>query len=405
VLDRCRRQLRAFGRRPDALICHWDFPSSCLTPVLAAEYGLRAPSLEAVLRCEHKYWARLEQQKAVPECIPEFQVLDPFHPDAAHELVIDFPLWLKPVKAYSSILGFRIENWRELAVALQEMREHVGDLGRLFDECLLHAALPDEVRGIGGRHVLAESIMQGEQFACEGYVFEGEVHVHGFLDMLLGQDGREILALRYPGEMPAPLEARAIDITRRVLEQAGFDDGCFNVEFLWDAARDKLWVVEVNTRISQSHSDLFRKVDGLSHHEIAISVALGERPRFPRRRGQYRTAAKFLLNKVDDAAVTRVPDKEELRALSESLGDAIIVIDVDEGDRLSDLVHQGKYSYTVGEAWIGANSEEELMEKYRQLAGSLPLAFSDGRPLLRDGFPHMRASARTDRNDSLRQTI
>ncbi|WP_274426152.1 ATP-grasp domain-containing protein [Chelativorans sp. YIM 93263] len=381
LLERARQQLGEFGGKPDAFICHWDFPSSCLAPVLSAEYGLPAPSLESVLKCEHKYWSRLEQQRCVPECTPDFQALDPFDPEAADKLRLEFPIWLKPVVGYSSMLGFYIENRNQLESALEEMREHVGELGRPFDECLRHAHLPAEVAGIGGGHAIAETIMSGDQFAPEGYVLDGQMRIHGMFDMLLDQDGKAVLGLRYPANLPSSLEKRTTDVCRRVLEQVGFDNGCFNIEFLWDEAADKLWVIEVNTRISQSHCELFRLVDGMSNHEIAVSVALGHEPHLPHERGPNETAAKFVLTKRDDAEVTRVPTEEELKELSGQLGDALIEIGVTEGQRLSDIPGQPVYCFNLGEAWIGADSIDELMERYRELVRRLPIEFSDDRHL------------------------
>ena len=380
LLAQARAEIDASGVKPDAIICHWDFPSSCLAPVQAHGYGLRAPSLEAKLKCEHKYWARLEQKKAVPECTPEFQALDPFDPDAADKLEIDFPIWLKPIKGFSSMLGFRIENRDELRAALNEMREHIGELGKPFDECLAHADLPPEVQGIGGRHALAEGIMTGEQFAPEGYVQNGEVHIHAFFDMLLDQDGKAVAGLRYPADLPEGLEERAADICRRIMKQVGFDDGSFNVEFLYDAESDKLWLIEVNTRISQSHCEMFRKVDGMSNHEIAVSMALGEEPHFPHDRGTSRMAAKLHLTKVHDAEVIRIPDEEELAALSREF-DALIDLSVHEGDRLSELPNQPVYNFHVGDVWIGGDSADHLRQRYRQLVERIPMEFSDNRPL------------------------
>lgn len=381
LLDRARRQLRDSGVKPDAIVCHWDFPSSCLGPILSKEYGIPAPTLESVLKCEHKYWARLEQQRSVPECVPDFQALDPFDPRAADQLRLDFPIWLKPIKGFSSMLGFRIESRAELESALEEMREHIGELGKPFDECLRHASLPSEVEGIGGRHAIAESIMSGDQFAPEGYVQDGKFHIHGMFDMLLDQGGKSVVGLRYPASLPHSLEERSSDVCRRVLQHVGFDNGCFNVEFLWDEAADKLWLIEVNTRISQSHCELFRKVDGMSNHEIAVSIALGHEPHLPHERGPNRTAAKFVLTKLDDARVTRVPSEEEVEALSRDFGDALIELAVKEGDRLSDLPGQPAYCYNVGDAWIGADSTDELMERYRQMVPRIPLEFSDNRHL------------------------
>ena len=378
LLERAREQLKADP--PDAIVCHWDFPSSCLAPILAREFGLPAPSLEAALRCEHKYWSRLEQKEVAPECVPDFQALDPGDPEAANKLEIDFPIWLKPVKAFSSQLGFHIETREELEDALAEMRAHIGELGTLFDECLAHADLPPEIEGIGGRHAIAEGIMKGVQFAPEGYVRNGKVHIHGFFDMMLGQGGDTVQGLRYPAQLPHDLEERSADVCRRILERVGFDDGCFNVEFLWDESAAKLWVIEVNTRISQSHCELFRKVDGMSNHEIAVSVALGHDPHFPEDKGEAKTAAKFHLTKQDDAKVEREPTPEELHTLSEEFG-ALIELEAHEGDQLSELPEQPVYCFNVGWAWIGAQSDKELRDRYEALVARLPMEFSDGQRL------------------------
>ena len=378
LLERARQQLSE-SPKPDAFICHWDFPSSCIAPILSAEYGLRAPSLESVLKCEHKYWARLEQQRSAPDYIPEFQAVDPFDPEAVEKFSLEFPVWIKPIKGHSSLLGFRLENRADLERALAEMRDHIADLGALFDECLQHATLPPEIQGIGGRHAIAESIISGRQFAPEGYVQDGKVMIHGMFDMMI-DDGKAVLGLRYPAQLPASVTERSKDASRQVLKQVGFDDGCFNVEFLWDEDTDKIAIIEVNTRISQSHSEMFRMVDGMSNHEFAVSVALGEEPRFPHQRGSSETAAKFYLTKLEDAEVTRVPEQHEIEALQKEFG-ALIELEVQAGDRLSELPGQPVYCFNVAFAWIGAASNDELMDKYKRLVPRIPIEFSDGQHL------------------------
>lgn len=377
LLDKCREQLRSSPVKPDAIVCHWDFPSSCLAPMIAAEYGIPAPSLEAVLKCEHKYWARMEQNEAAPECVPDFQALDPFVPDAADQLDLAFPVWLKPVKGFSSLLGFRAENRADLEEALAQFREHVGELGVPFDECLRHADLPPEVEHVDGQHAVAEGIMSGRQFALEGYVLNGEVHIHGTFDMLLDQGGKSVVGLRYPADLADGLEERSTEVCRKVLKQVGFDNGCFNVEYLWDEAQDKLWLIEVNTRISQSHCELFRMVNGMSNHEIAVSVSLGKRPHLPAP-DPGRMAAKFVLTKLDDAVVTKCPSEQELVRIGEEFGDVLVEMVVEEGDTLSELRGQPVYCFNVAEVWIAASSRAELMEKRARLAEKLPLEFSDG---------------------------
>src|SRR5690606_32849180 len=93
---------------------------------------------------------------------------------------------------------------------------------------------------------------------------------------------------------------------------------------------------------------------------------------------------KLLLNKIGDATVLSTPSSARLQEISRQLGDALVHLDVRPGDRLNDLARQGEYSFIVGEAWLGANSEDELLYKYRRLIDALALRFSDGGELSRD---------------------
>ena len=78
LLDKARDVLRAFDGPVDAIVGYWDFPTIPMMPILSREFGLRGPTLERVLRCEHKDWARLLQAKVVPDEAPRFCVVDQF---------------------------------------------------------------------------------------------------------------------------------------------------------------------------------------------------------------------------------------------------------------------------------------------------------------------------------------
>jgi biotin carboxylase len=212
-------------------------------------------------------------------------------------------------------------------------------------------------------------------------VYRGKVQVHGLLDMVREPNGKSFSHLQYPSTLPAEVQRRMAEVSARVLTQVGFDNSCFNVEFMWDAAADKLWLIEVNTRMSQSHSELFMKVDGVSNHQIAISLALGRQPRFPHRQGHFATAAKFWINKYGDAQVTHVPSAEEIRALEMSTpGEPHIDIGVREGCRLSELPNQDAYRYVLGEAYLGGESEAEVLANYRRCVAGLHFGFTAASP-------------------------
>lgn len=390
LLDRARAVLDRFDGPVDGIITHWDFPALSMLSILCAERGLPAPSLESVLRCSHKYWSRLEQRKVAPECVPDFCAVDPFDPRAHETITLDYPFWIKPVKGYGSALGFRVDDESSLRKALAAAREKIERLGGPVNDLLAKIDLPAEVRGVGGNHMIAESLVGGKELAPEGYVHAGRFHSHGLVDVDLGENGKSLERIFYPSRAPDPVRRRVEEISEAVLGQIGFDNGCFNVEFFWDRDSDRrrdgddgpdggrLWIVEINPRVSQSHSNLFEKVDGTSNHAVAVQVALGEEPHFHHGGGPHRCAAKIWYRRYDgtDAVVKRVPAAEDIERLQARQNDTEVQLVVQPGERLSELLDQDAYSYVLAELHIGAESERELDARFQEARELLPFEFS-----------------------------
>ncbi|MEV0246810.1 hypothetical protein AB0H76_09515 [Nocardia sp. NPDC050712] len=378
LLDRARSELRAHDGAVDAIIVHWDFPTSVIVPILAAERGLPSPSLESVLRSEHKLWSRVLQQESVPECVPKFSAFDPFDPDALDTIDVAFPFWVKPIKSHSSQLGFEVSTPDEFAAATKRIRAEIGRIADPFDQALAHVDVPEQVRAAGGRTCLAEQIVTGVQAAPEGSMFGGEFHVHGVFDMRKDAAGHSFSHLDYPAAtVPEPVQQQMIEITERYLRHTGYDNGCFNSEFMWDEETGKLWLIEINTRISQSHSDLFAKVDGVSNHSVAIDVALGRRPEMSHREGEFAVAAQCMVPRYEDGVVTRIPGPEEIAALRERFPGTVVQIDVAVGDRLSELSDQDSYRYKLATLYIGAADHDALEQRYQDCLEALPFEFEE----------------------------
>lgn len=371
LLDRARKQLDEFDGSVDAIVAHWDFPTSVLAPILAAERGLPAPTLRSLLQCEHKAWSRIEQKKSIPECVPGFAVFDPFDDNALDSIDLSFPFWVKPVKSHSSQLGFEIGSAEDFATAVEQIRAEIGRVGDAFDEVLTMVDLPAELEGVGGNMCLAEDIITGIQVAPEGTMFNGEYNIHGFFDMRKDDAGHSFDRLDYPAQsVPEDVQQRMIDLTERYLRHIGFDNGCFNTEFMWDEKTGKLSLIEVNTRISQSHSDLFVKVDGTSNHEVAIDIALGVQPSIEKGRGRYRHAAQCHIGYYSDGIVRSVPSADDLARVCEEIPDTVVDIKVRVGDRLSELPNQDGYRTVLATLYIGADDVGGL-EKYFDRASEL----------------------------------
>ncbi len=368
MLEKSERILDDFSGTVDAVCTYWDFPTSTMVPILRERRALPGAGLVPVLKLEHKYWARLEQQAAVPALTPPFDWVDPFADDPAEDLGIDFPFWLKPIKAHSSYLGFRIHNHREFRDAIRQIREGIHQFGDPFNAILEKADLPDEVAPIGGYHCIAEGIISaGQQCTLEGYVRGGEVTVYGVVDSIReGRHRSSFNRYQYPSRLPRRVQRRMIDAATRVMTRTGYDDAPFNMEFFWNRSADRLALLEVNARCSKSHSPIFHMVDGASHFQVMVNLGLGRAPAFPHRQGDYRMAAKFMLRVFQPGRITRIPSQADLERLQTRFPESCVRVLVEAGQNLSTLRFQDSYSYELAEVFLGGHDQADLLARSRE---------------------------------------
>lgn len=367
-LAKAEDQLRSFPGRVDAVVGYWDFPSSTILPILRRKFGLPTPTLEAALRCEHKYWSRIQQKQVLGEAVPRFAAFDPYDDDPLSGIDLQFPFWIKPIKSHSSHLGFKIQNKDMFRRSLQLIRDKIGIFGEPFNLILGHADLPPEIAAIDGYHCIAEEMISaGRQCTLEGYALDGEVEIYGVVDSVReGRHRSSFSRYQYPSRLPRPVRERMIEAATRFIRHIGYDGSPFNAEFYWNETTDRISLLEVNARISQSHCPLFEMVDGSSHHQVMIDVALGERPRFPRRQGRYRLAAKFMRRTFQDGIVARMPSADDVRRLQDTFPEAMVRPVAEEGTRLSDLTMQDSYSFELADIFLGADSQKELRANYKK---------------------------------------
>ncbi|GHA71128.1 hypothetical protein GCM10010330_24890 [Streptomyces tendae] len=376
ILEKAQRELDAFEGSIDAIVGYWDFPGSTLVPILGERYGTRTTSLESVVKCEHKYWSRLEQRE-VTDCHPRFGRVDlradpPRPPDG-----VRFPMWLKPALSYSSELAFGVGDDEEFRKAVAEIREGISRVGRPFERILERIDLPPEMDGVGGRVCLAEEECSGIQVAVEGYVHQGEVTVYGTLDSIDYPDSACFLRHQYPSTLPPQVIDRLHDVTERVMRRIGFDSATFSVEYFYDPSSQRISLLEINPRHSQSHAELFQYVDGVPNHHPMLALALGNDPTMPQRKGPYAMAAKWYYRWFTDGVVGNVPSPETVARIERETPGVRIHVLPEEGQRLSDLSQQDSYSYEVAHIFTGGNGEEELREKYDHCVAALGLTFDE----------------------------
>lgn len=367
--DLVDRALETFDRQPggaDAVVGYWDLPTSLVVPLIARAAGLPGAPLEAVAKCEHKFWSRTEQAAVLPELVPRFQVVDPFAEHPEHQLEIDYPFWLKPVKAHSSYLGFYIDGPMNFRRHLPAIRRGIGIMAEPLNAFMAHVDAPDSIRAVDGYHCIAEEIVSsGFQCTLEGYGRGDEVEIFGVVDSIRSGKHHTCFArYQYPSKLPARVQERMTDAARTFIRHIGYREAAFNIEFFWNADDDSIRLLEVNARISKSHSPLFLMVDGAVNQKVVVELALGQRPDFPRRAGRHALAAKFMLRYFEDGIVDRLPTASDIEKVRQAYPEARVRVLARKGMRLRDLALQDSYSYEIAEIFLGAERQKQLLDTY-----------------------------------------
>jgi hypothetical protein len=379
LLARCEERLERFDGSIDAIVAWWDFPVTIMAAILCRRFGLPGADLESVLKCEHKYWSRLEQQKVIPDHIPKFAVFDPASDEPLSGVDLFYPFWIKPVKSFRSYLAYRINDESDILVYLDTIRENIDQLAEPFEDLLGHAVLPLEIAELPGRAFVAESELAGSQCTVEGYAWQGDIRVYGIVDSYRMRDASSLSRYQYPSQLPPEAQERMMALVQRVMTHLGFVHGPFNVEFFYDQTGDTLKVLEINPRQSQSHAYLFEKVHGATHHQVMLELALGREPTLPGASGPYSLAAKYMVRTPQDGFITRVPSPAEQDKVMKTVDSAALEILVRPGISLSQLPLQDSYSYELADLYLAGADEAELFEKYAQCLSMLPFRIAQER--------------------------
>ncbi|MFK4066929.1 acetyl-CoA carboxylase biotin carboxylase subunit family protein [Streptomyces sp. NPDC029674] len=383
LLDKAQGILDSFDGSIDAIVGYWDFPVSTLVAMLGDRYGTRSTSLESIVKCEHKYWSRLEQQK-VTDAHPRFGRVDLDADEPRPPEGVRYPMWLKPALSYSSELAYGVKNEEEFREACARIKEGISRVGRPFEYILQQIDLPPEMDGIGAEVCLAEEALSGVQVAVEGYVHRGEVTVYGVLDSINYPDSSCFLRHQYPSGLPEPVVRRLHDISERVIRQIGMDAATFSIEYFYDPGTDAINLLEINPRHSQSHAELFAYVDGVPNHHCMVSLAFDRDPALPYREGPYATAAKWYYRWFADGVSHQVPTSEEVERIERENPGVRVEVLAEEGRKLSEVTDQDSYSYELAHISTGGDDEQDLRRKYDRCVAALGLAFDDTEPGGRD---------------------
>ncbi|WP_447043265.1 hypothetical protein [Vreelandella sp. H-I2] len=206
-LSSAREELASFSDSVDAIIAQWDFSTSALVPMLCKEHGIPSSAVTSVLKCEHKRWSRMEQRQVISEIVPRFCGVEPFADLPFEHVTLNYPFGINPVKAFSSHYDCKNENFDP---AIKEVIINTNQLGA-----------PQET------------------------MFQGELNVSGITSQPKSNIPNTLFdRLAYSSNYPEHDHHKMVEVPRKFLEHIGYDNACFNIEFIWSEVDDNQDQVE-----------------------------------------------------------------------------------------------------------------------------------------------------------------
>lgn len=349
----------------DAVVSTDDYPGSTLASIICQRFGLPGVPVVADLLCQHKFYGREAQRKVVPDAVPDFEAADPQAP----VVTLPFPVFIKPVKSFFSVGAYRVDS-RETLPALARR----AALPKPFFEPFAILLKKYGDRDLGTGSLLVETLLEGWQVSLEGYVYHGDLHVVGVVDAIHFPDSTSFQRFEYPSRLPQAIQDRMGAVAKKVMPGIGFDNGLFNIEFIYNAAADTVHMVEINPRMASQFADLFEKVDGTNTYSVLLDLATGKKPALTRRSGKYAMAASCVLRIFENQQVIKLPTRAEIDAVQTWQPDMRIEILATEGRKLSQELQDG-HSYRYGLLNIGGRDAREILDIFEEAQRRLPFVF------------------------------
>ncbi len=351
--------------------------------LLAEKMGWPGTPPAAVVACQHKLYARQVLQQVCPEANTGFVRLPAAYGEPTPE-GLQFPAFVKPIKAAFSVLTKLVHSREELhqftrfgAYELLIIKLLVEPFERVSNRLLPHA---------GTSHsMLLETPVHAAQYCLDGIVHNGSTKPLGVVDAAMFPGTQAFMRFDYPSQLGKSVQSRALAVATQFLKAIGFSHGMFNMEFFYDAATDKLTVIEFNPRMASQFADLYQRVDGLDLYAMALAMAHGQDPwAVPRTLPTAHIATSSVYRVFDHTAahltqkIPPMPNHAQLIALNAQFPDHLLLQYPKSGHSLArDFKWLGSYRYGI--LHMGGASAADLRARCQTASDILqwPLPYAD----------------------------
>jgi hypothetical protein len=357
---------RAQARSWRGVFSHHEQFGALAAALVAERLKLPAPPVSALLAAQHKLHARSVLDRVAPEASLPAQLLPV---ELGHDIPpgLAYPSFVKPIKAAFSVLAREVPDRDSLQAHTRFSWAERWVIRRLvapFDR-LRAQRLPES--SPAHRLMIEACVPLGTpQFNLDGWVQHGQVHAVGVVDAIMVPGTAAFMRWEVPSRLPAAVQARALDIARRFLGAIGFDHGFFNLEFFWDAAAERITVIECNPRMASQFADLHERTQGLHIHAMAVAIALGEDPlAVPRAAPTAGAAASLVYRSFAGQAPPPQPSAAQRAAFAAQFPDGLVFGFAKTGASLArELKWTGSHRYGI--VHLGGRDAHALRERGEQ---------------------------------------
>ncbi len=332
--------------------------------LLSEKLGLPGTKPEAILRCQHKLVVREVLDKVAPEANLKYYLLPCEYGELPPEN-LEYPLFVKPIKAAFSVLAKRIESREELIDHTRFGFFELWIIKRLVKP--FNDVAQRRIKATHAHHMIVEQPIRADQFNLDGYVYRGHCQMFGVVDSIMYPGTQAFKRFAYPSKLPLEVQNRALQVAAVFLREIGFDHGMFNMEFFYDQQLDKLTVIEFNPRLASQLADLYHRVDGRDIHAMNMALASGQDPaEVPTRKPLGGAAASFVIRTFDGDSDLRVPTATDLQWLKANFEEAIMIhFPKSKSGLKRELKWLGSHRHAVFH--LHGDDEADLLRKYERV--------------------------------------
>jgi len=362
-----------------------------IAALLARRLGVPGTDPAAIVRAQHKYYARQALAVALPDANPEFRLL-PYEfgrtAVVAGAPALPYPFFVKPVKAAYSVLARRVDDAADLQrhLTFRPWETHIiKRLVRPFGDLMRHCTDMD----VDPERMMAESLLDGVQINVDGWLDRGIAGFFGIVDAVMYPGTSAFRRFEYPSRLPEAAQAGAFAMAERAMRAVGFDHGAFNVEMFWQPATGRFRVIEINPRLAAQFGDLYAKVDGTHPYRVLADLAVGRAPQWTRREGPFGAAASCVFREFN-GALKFAPDAQDIRWLNARYPDATLHTFIKHGgSRRREAKWLGSYRYAIVN--LGGADHDDIGHRFDDICRHVqferrgPVRFVAGFDALRSG--------------------